>query len=132
MSRVGVGAFAGVRCMAFLPAGLAVETHSASGGEECSSAGMVGLAFAGRSLIGGGDGLPGVGELPTGSGVAVAFDGGEVAARAFGGGGFMVLAGECALGGGGTSGRADSQDLGASVLTAVGSAGGAFPRHITN
>ena len=73
---------------------------------------MVGLAFAGRSLIGGGDGLPGVGELPTGSGVAVASDGGEVAARAFGGGGFMVLAGECALGGVRTSGRAGDQGFG--------------------
>ena len=92
---------------------------------------MVGLAFAGRSLIGGEDGLRSVGEVPTGSGVAVAFDGGELAVRAFGGGGFMVLAGECALGGGVSSGRADSQDPGASVLTTAGSAGGASPRHIT-
>ena len=93
---------------------------------------MVGLAFAGRSLIGGEDGLRSVGEVPTGSGVAVAFDGGELAARAFGGGGFMVLAGECALGGVRTSGRADAQGFGASFLTIGGSAGGASPRHISN
>ena len=73
---------------------------------------MVGLAFAGRSLIGGEDGLRSVREVPTGSGVAVAFDGGELAVRAFGGGGFMVLAGECALGGLRASGRAGDQGFG--------------------
>ena len=89
-----------------------METNSASGGEECPSAGMVGLAFAGRSLIGGEDGIRSVREVPTGSGVAVAFDGGELAARAFGGGGFMVLAGECALGGLRAIGRAGDQGFG--------------------